>query len=107
MAALREYADSRIIDLRKISAEDLLPVLEEEAAAWKSELEWDLRPATELVQRFVQMQALNGYAYYVCEEGKGLIGDLYVLARARTPEHEDSLIQAVLDSLWRVPGIRR
>jgi len=118
MAALPESADSRVIDLRKISAQDLLPVLEEEAAAWKSGLDWDLRPATELVQRFVHMQALNGYAldyrgsivgysYYVCEEGKGLIGDLYVLARARTPEHEDSLIQAVLDSLWRVPGIRR
>jgi ribosomal protein S18 acetylase RimI-like enzyme len=118
MAALPESADSRVIDLRKISAEDLLPVLEEEAAAWKSELDWDLRPATELVQRFVQMQALNGYAldyggnivgysYYVCEEGKGLIGDLYVLAPARTPEHENSLIEAVLDSLFRVPGIRR
>ena len=118
MAALPESAESRVIDLRKISAEDLLPVLEEEAAAWKSGLDWDLRPATELVQRFVQMQALNGYAldyrgslagyaYYVCEEGKGLIGDLYVQARARTPEHEDSLIQAVLDTLWQVPGIRR
>jgi len=118
MAALPESADSRIIDLRKISAEGLLPVLEEEAAAWNSGLDWDLRPATELVQRFVHMQALHGYAldyggsivgyaYYVCEEGKGLIGDLYVLARARTPEHENLLIQAVLDSLWRVPGIRR
>lgn len=118
MAALPESADSRIIDLRKISAEDLLPVLEEEAAAWKSQLDWDLRPATELVQRFVQMQALNGYAldyrgsivgyvYYVCEEGKGLIGDLYVVAQARTPERENSLIQTVLDTLWRVPGIRR
>jgi ribosomal protein S18 acetylase RimI-like enzyme len=118
MAALPEPSDSRIIDLRKISAEELLPVLEEEAAAWKSALDWDLRPATELVQRFVQMQALNGYAldyrgsivgyaYYVCEEGKGLIGDLYVVEQARTPEHENSLIQAVLDSLFRVPGIRR
>jgi len=118
MAALPESADSRIIDLRKIAAMDLLPVLEEEAAAWKSALDWDLRPATELVQRFVQMQALNGYAldyrgrivgyaYYVCEEGKGLIGDLYVLAAARTPEHENSLIQATLDRLWSVPGIRR
>jgi ribosomal protein S18 acetylase RimI-like enzyme len=118
MAALPESADSRIIDLRKIAAEDLLPVLEEEAAAWKSGLDWDLRPATELVQRFVQMQALNGYAldfggnivgysYYVCEEGKGLIGDLYVLAQARTPGHENALIEAVLDSLFRVPGIRR
>jgi len=118
MAALPEYADSRIIDLRKIVAVDLLPVLEEEAAAWKSGLDWDLRPATELVQRFVQMQALNGYAldyggnivgysYYVCEEGKGLIGDLYVLGQARTPEHENLLIEAVLDSLFRVPGIRR
>jgi ribosomal protein S18 acetylase RimI-like enzyme len=118
MAALPEVADGRIIDLRKISAEDLLPVLEEEVAAWKSGLDWDLRPATELVQRFVQMQALNGYAldyrggiigyaYYVCEEGKGLIGDLYVAARARTPEHENSLIQAALDTLWQVPGIRR
>jgi ribosomal protein S18 acetylase RimI-like enzyme len=118
MAALPEPADSRIIDLRKISAADLLPVLDEEAAAWKSALDWDLRPATDLVQRFVQMQALNGfaldyrgsivgYAYYVCEEGKGLIGDLYVVEAARTPELENSLIQAVLDSLFRVPGIRR
>ncbi len=118
MAALPEPSDSRIIDLRKISAEELLPVLEEEAAAWKSALDWDLGPATELVQRFVQMQALNGYAldyrgriagyaYYVCEEGKGLIGDLYVVEQARTPEDENSLIQALLDALFRVPGIRR
>jgi ribosomal protein S18 acetylase RimI-like enzyme len=118
MAALPESADSRAIDLRKISAEDLAPVLEEEAAVWKAGLDWDLRPSTDLVRRFVQMQALNGfaldhrgsivgYAYCVCEEGKGLIGDLYVMARERTPAQENLLIHAVLESLWRIPGIRR
>ena len=54
MAALPESADSRAIDLRKISAEDLAPVLEEEAAVWKAGLDWDLRPSTDLVRRFVK-----------------------------------------------------
>jgi len=71
-----------------------------------------------LVRRFVDMRALTGFAlpgnseaagygYYVCEEGKGLIGGLYVGRRYRTIEHENTLLTAILDAMWRTPGTRR
>jgi ribosomal protein S18 acetylase RimI-like enzyme len=118
MAALPESPDSRVVDLRRISAPDLAPVLEEEAAAWRSALDWDLQPSADLVRRFVEIQALNGFAllegtrtigytYYVREETKGLIGDIYVLERECTPARENALIEAALEALWRSPGIHR
>jgi ribosomal protein S18 acetylase RimI-like enzyme len=48
-----------------------------------------------------------GYAYYVCEEGKGLIGDLYVLKQFRTAANENVLFQSTLDALWHSPGVHR
>jgi ribosomal protein S18 acetylase RimI-like enzyme len=118
MAALPEAPDTHVVDLRKVFAADLAPVLEEEARNWRNTLNWDLAPATELVRRFVSMQALNGfalmygaavigYAYYVREEHKGLIGGLYVLEGERTPERVHLLVNAVIEGIWRLPGIRR
>ncbi len=118
MAALPEWPESRVVELRRISAEDLEPVLTEEAVAWRTGLAWDLSSSSELVRRYTRMQALSGfalldgsnvigYAYYVREEHKGLIGDLYVLERYRTPAREDALIDAILSELWRLPGVRR
>ena len=104
MAALPESPNDSIVDLRKIAGEDLQFVLEEETAAWRHGLDWDLRPAMDLVRRYVDIQALNGfvllegprivgYSYYVQDARKGLIGDLYVLERARTPEREFTLLE--------------
>lgn len=118
MAALPEWSETRVVDLRKISADDLGPLLEEETLAWKAALRWDLQPSANLVRRFVRMQALNGfallhrarvigYAYYVLEDYKGLIGDLYILERERTPDRERNLIHACVDAMLRTPGIRR
>src|SRR5215469_10173728 len=103
MAAAPDRYDSPLVDLRSISAESLAPVLEEEIAAWRDELDWDLRASAELVRRFVHMQALSGYAlhrgreilgysYYVCEEGKGLVGDVYVKREYRSVENENMLL---------------
>jgi ribosomal protein S18 acetylase RimI-like enzyme len=118
MAALPEWSEPRVVELRRISVEDLAPVLEEEAAVWRQGLAWDLSSSADLVRRYTRMQALNGfalvdgphvvgYSYYVREENKGLIGDLYVLERYRTPAREDALIDAVLTELWSMPGLRR
>jgi ribosomal protein S18 acetylase RimI-like enzyme len=118
MAAWLESPEHPIVDLRNISAAGLAPLLEEETAAWRSALDWDFEPSAELVRRFVGMQALNGfalleggrtigYAYYIREEKKGLIGDLYVCERDRTAERENALIEAMLEALWRSPGVRR
>jgi ribosomal protein S18 acetylase RimI-like enzyme len=118
MAAWLESPDHLIVDLRNVSAADMAPLLDEETAAWKTALDWDFEPSAELVRRFVGMQALNGfallegqrtigYSYYIREEKKGLIGDLYVCQRERTVERENALIEATLEALSRSPGVRR
>ena len=118
MAALPERYSEPVVELRRVTVEQLDPVLREETAAWKSELDWDFGPSADLVRRFVHMQALHGFAlmrgpqtagycYYVCEEGKGLIGDLYIRREFRNPENENTLLEAVLDTMWRSAGVRR
>jgi ribosomal protein S18 acetylase RimI-like enzyme len=118
MAALPKSAANQIVDLRKIAGKDLDAVLQEEIAAWRDGLDWDLQPAAELVRRFVDMQALNGYAlvdgsrivgysYSVQDARKGLIGDLYISEHERTPAREFALLDATLEALWRTPGVQR
>jgi ribosomal protein S18 acetylase RimI-like enzyme len=127
MAALPDhYADSpprgALLDLRDLQPEHLAPLLEEEIEAWRSGLDWDFCASADLVKRFVQVRALNGFAlleggarsatvagycYYVAEEGKGLIGDFYIRQSARTVQNENRLLEAVLESMWRTPGMRR
>jgi ribosomal protein S18 acetylase RimI-like enzyme len=118
MAAWQESPEPLVVDLRKVSAADLTPLLEEEAGVWRRALDWDFEPSAELVRRFVDMQALSGFAlleggrvigycYYIREEKKGLIGDLYVRERERTGEREHALIEATLEALWRSGGVHR
>lgn len=120
MAALADPPSARFetLDLRSVDVESLAPVLEEQVASWRTELGWDFSTSANLVRRFVQMHALTGhalvmngrvagYSYFVCEDGKGLIGDLYVLKQQRTAENEYALFQASLDALWQTPGVHR
>ena len=108
----------QVVDLRRLSAPDLEPLLQEETAAWRDELEWDFEKSADLVRRFVDLRALNGYAleeggrftgylYYVLEENKGLIGDLYVERELRTPEREDLLLEAAVEGITANRYIRR
>jgi ribosomal protein S18 acetylase RimI-like enzyme len=118
MAALPEAGAPELHQLGGLRAESLYPLLDEETARWRELLDWDFRPSADLVKRFVRMKALSGwvlvlrgeaigYSYYVCEEGKGLVGDLYVLRRFQGPGHENVLLEAVLDSLLSMPQMRR
>jgi ribosomal protein S18 acetylase RimI-like enzyme len=118
MAAHVEWPEPRVVELRRISAEDLELVLAEEIAAWRRDLSWDLSASVELVRRYTRMQALNGfalldgsrvvgYSYSVREDCKGLIGDHYILESHRTPSREEMLLRAVLSDLWSMPGLKR
>jgi len=120
MAALSEQRRTPLIDLRELQPAYLGSLLAEETSEWR-DLDWDFEPSADLVRRFMGMKALCGYAlptsgysndaagysYCVSDEGKGLIGGLYVARGYRTEENENALIAAVLESLWRIPGIRR
>lgn len=117
MSALLEVRPL-LVDLRQVRAEDLDPLLDEEAEHWERELDWDFRPLADLVRRFVRMQALSGYVlavgrkvvgccYYVSEEHKGLIGDLYVMDEWSRPELEAQLLTAVLRAMFAAPQLKR
>jgi ribosomal protein S18 acetylase RimI-like enzyme len=109
---------SNIADLRRFTATDLDPLLEQEIDGWRNELTWDFGKSADLVRRFVDMRALNGavltedgavagYVYYVMEENKGLVGDLYVRREFRTPDREDALLGHALGAMRANPAIRR
>ncbi len=60
-AALADPAPSQTLDLRSVDVETLAPILAEQIASWKAELDWDFTPSANLVRRFVQMHVLTGY----------------------------------------------
>lgn len=107
-----------IVDLRELGVGHLERLIEEENEAWQTGLDWDFHPSADLVRRFIQLRSLNGfalvdhgevigYSYYVFEEGKGLIGDFFVRSAFRSAASEYRLLEAILDMMWRLPGLRR
>lgn len=113
-----EPAPPDLIDLRRLSARDLDPLLKEEVASWRDELDWDFEKSADLVRRFVDLRALSGHAlmlrghpvgylYYVLEESKGLVGDLYLSHSHRRREYEDQLLNAGLDSIMDSAQVSR
>jgi ribosomal protein S18 acetylase RimI-like enzyme len=107
-----------IVELRRLNARDLDPLLQEETTAWWDTLEWDFEKSADLVRRFVDLRALNGYAlledgavsgyvYYVLEDAKGLMGDLYVMREQRTVERENLLLASALHSIVAQPHVTR
>jgi ribosomal protein S18 acetylase RimI-like enzyme len=118
MAAVSDRQTGSLVELHDLTPAQISPLLEEEIAEWRRDLDWDFAPSAELVRRFVDMRALAGfalvddegvigYSYYVLEDSKGLIGDLYVRPPYRTIQRENLLLATVLDSLWRTPGTAR
>jgi len=114
----RAGQSAEVVDLRHLRASDLEPVLQEETRVWREQFDWDFQASADLVRRFVQMQALSGfalmrdgkaigYSYYVAEERKGLIGDLYVRHHERTVDTENLLLGAVVDSLLGLSFVKR
>ena len=118
MSALSDVSRVEVLELRQVTADDLEPVLSEEIRAWKHQLQWDFDASADLVRRFVRMRALSGFAlsvqgdiagycYYVSEDEKGLIGDIFIRSEYADPEHENTLIGAAINGMLRNPYLRR
>ena len=109
---------ANLVDLRRLNARQLEPLLAEEVGAWRDELDWDFTRSADLVRRFVDVHSLNGaailedgaaagYAYFVLDGNKGLIGDLYVLRDRRSVEIENVLLERALFEISAHPEIER
>jgi ribosomal protein S18 acetylase RimI-like enzyme len=118
MAAVPDARVPEVVDLWQTPLGILDPMLDEEIRVWRERLEWDFRGSADLVRRFVEIHALSGFAlldggravgyvYYICEEHKGLIGDLFVASDYRSDETEGQLLAAVVEELAHVRGVRR
>jgi Acetyltransferases len=116
-AALKPHL-AELVELGRIRADDLEQLLEEEIAEWLTLLSWDFRPSADMVRRFVGMGTLSGYAllengrvagytYFIHEDRKGLVGDLYLLRESRTVKNELLLLGAAVKDLFGTRGVER
>jgi len=107
-----------IVDLRQLTSRQIEPLLAEEAQHWREELRWDYRTSLELIKKFVDAKSLAGcaaledgrpvgYAFYVIEDHKGLLGGLYVSPLAAQLEVAKRLLACALETLRAIPRIER
>jgi ribosomal protein S18 acetylase RimI-like enzyme len=111
-----------ILDLRHFSSIELRPLLDAEAQLWSRLLQWDYRGSAEMILRYVDAKILPGYAavrhgvvfgyaFFVYEGSKGVIGDLFVLRppgmNVDVSEIEQDLLKHVIETLQQSPGIHR
>ncbi|HZU23622.1 MAG TPA: GNAT family N-acetyltransferase [Terriglobales bacterium] len=109
-----------ILDLRHFTSAELRPLLEEEARAWAKVLSWDYASSSEMILRYVDAKVLPGYAavengrlrgysFFVYEQNKGVIGDLFASAvlNGRSGVVEERLLNHVIETLQQSPGIHR
>lgn len=110
-----------ILDLRHFSSVDLRPLLDDETQVWSRLLSWDYTSSADMILRYVDAKILPGYAavergkifgyaFFVYEGSKGVIGDLFVTNGDRLPESrevEGRLLAHVIETLQQSPGIQR
>ena len=112
-----------IVDLRHFGSAELRPLLEKESRQWMESLTWDYRGSAEMILRYVDAKILPGYAavsqgrvcgyaFFVYEGSKGVIGDLYVENGWHDGGHqarslEEQLLAHVIETLQHSPGIHR
>lgn len=124
MAVAPQPSPLEIVDLRLLHGRLLAPLLEEEERHWREELHWDYRPSVEMIRHHLDAHSLPGYValwrgrvvgycFYVFEDEKGLIGDLYVLEAFRQPPAgglagiATLLLEHTLETLENAPPLRR
>jgi ribosomal protein S18 acetylase RimI-like enzyme len=110
-----------ILDLRHFSSVDLRSLLDDENQIWERLLSWDYSGSADMILRYVDAKILPGYAaidrgrifgyaFFVYEGSKGVIGDLFVANGGRLAdphEVESRLLTHVIETLQQSPGIHR
>lgn len=125
MAVAPQFSAFEVLDLRLLRARELAPLFEEEQRSWTEELHWDYRPSAEMIRKHLDAHTLPGYValsrgqvagycFFVHEDTKGLLGDLYVREEHRRERPYDTsagiatvLLEHALETLEHAPLVRR
>jgi ribosomal protein S18 acetylase RimI-like enzyme len=124
MAVAPRLSPFEVLDLRMLRASALAELFEEERNHWETELRWDYGSSVELLRRHIDAHSLpgyvamwqgrvTGYCFFVYEEEKGLLGDLYVLAADRGRRVSErrtvatALLEHALETLEQSPVVKR
>ena len=109
-----------VLDLRHYGSAELRPLLRQESALWAEHMDWDYRGSMEMVLRYIDSRILPGYvavenghiagyAFFVYEGSKGVVGDLFV--SCDDPFRESAvrgrLLTHVIETLQQTPGVQR
>jgi len=127
----------QLLDLRQMPSRALEALFEEEQRHWLEELHWDYRASVQLIKKFIDAKSLAGFAalegdgkevaergilaaltgpaaprvagygFYVVEDYKGLIGDLFVSARHPRQPVARQILDEMLATLHAVPELER
>lgn len=110
--------DIEIRDLRSYSGQQLKPLLQTEARAWRERLLWDYSASVDLVMRYLDARILPGlvalrngkiagYCFSVYEGQKAVIGDVFSMPGDGSVDVDCALVQSVVETLQNTPGVDR
>jgi len=108
----------RLVELRQVSSRALELLFAEEQQHWREQLYWDYRPSLQLIRRFIDGHSLAGYValadgraagygFYVIEDHKGLIGDLFVSPQYELATVCGPLLHELVSAIRQSPGVAR
>lgn len=106
------------VALEEIHLDQIEALLEEEIGRYQAWYRWDFTATARLVRQLVATHSLGGvallegrevvgYSYYVVEESKALIGDVYVREAWASPENERLLMASTVEALRPHSQVRR
>ncbi len=109
---------AEVIDIRHFEARDFQPLLATESRAWEDELRWDFASSKRIISACLAEKRLSGYAlvkggrvlgysFFIYEEFKGLIGDLFFDRSGVDPEECRTLVEHVLETILATPRLKR
>lgn len=93
-------------------------LLEMQSREWRRRFYWDFGPTASIIQRFLDARNLHGYAlvsggrpvgyaYFIYEDGKALVGDLFLEDAFRDAAWERWLLDNTVKAAAVYPGVRR